>query len=106
MRENLKIAEQERKFLLSQQKKLLGTSSNTENSDDKGSENVSIDVANAEVLKGLQKFEKSQKFLTSKERKLARRSSGESSRNQSPVSSTIISDKGTKSQTEGIPEES
>ena len=69
MRENLKQAENERKFLLKEQKVWVKTE--TEESVEQESETDKI--SKIEVLQGLKKLDKSRRFQTSKERRLSDR---------------------------------
>lgn len=84
MRENLKVAERERKFMVEEQKRLMGkhkeaadvkkakgTDLHTSHGDsaDQESDAAEDPIAKIEVLKGLKKLAKSRKTMTSKEKK-------------------------------------
>ena len=69
MRENLKQAEKDRKFLLKEQK--VWMKAGTEESVDPESETEKI--SRIEVLQGLKKLDKSRRFQTSRERRLSDR---------------------------------
>ena len=73
MRENLKVAEKERSFLIQEQKSLL-TSRETMRQSQQPDELVAADnISQVEVLQGLKKLDKSKRCLTNKQRKLAER---------------------------------
>ena len=76
MRENLKQAEKDRKFLLKEQKVWMKTG--VEESVDQESEKIS----RIEVLQGLKKLDKSRRFQTSKERRLSDRIDQERTRSR------------------------
>ena len=89
MRENLKVAERERRFMVEEQKRLLGKhkeaaailgssdskktkgakAANNGDSADQESDAAEDPIAKIEVLKGLKRLDKSRKTMTSKERK-------------------------------------
>ena len=74
MRENLKIAEKERSFLIEEQKVLLKSKrSSTEVNDSTGVESEVDNISQVEVLQGLKKLDKGKRHLTNKERKFADR---------------------------------
>ena len=69
MRQNLKQAEKERRFLLAEQKNVMKEGSGPGACPESDSEKIS----RIEVLQGLKKLDKSRRFQTSKERKLSER---------------------------------
>ena len=89
MRENLKVAERERRFMVEEQKRLLGKhkeaaailgssdskktkgakAANNGDSADQESDAAEDPIAKIEVLKGLKRLDKNRKTMTSKERK-------------------------------------
>ena len=77
MRENLKLAERERQFLLLEQKNLLRSKTDgllTTKDTSEDAESADQEKINKiEVLKGLKKIESNQRNLTSKEKKLVER---------------------------------
>ena len=69
MRQNLKQAEKERRFLLKEQKDWMKEGTEVSTCPESDSEKIS----RIEVLQGLKKLDKSRRFQTSKERKLSER---------------------------------
>ena len=74
MRENLKVAERERRFMVQEQKQVMrrrqeGRAAATGESADQESDAPEDRIAKIEVLKGLKKLDKNRKTMTTKERK-------------------------------------
>ena len=73
MRENLKVAEKERSFLIQEQKSLLTARENNRQSQQPDEFVAADNISQVEVLQGLKKLDKSKRCLTNKQRKLAER---------------------------------
>ena len=102
MRENLRVAEKERSFLLQEQKSLLTARQKSTLRKSDAADLIGLEsdggkgkISKIEVLQGLKKLDKSKKHLTNKEKRLLERSSPVSTnadRNNTTVSSALEED--------------